>query len=174
MNWVSTTKKGEFLKWFLNHHQLKNKEARRLIEYILNNHHILKNLSFIDSVHPNERTIIISSISSDEAGFLFYANNLKTEDVSRAFGSLISNPTDKVNLILQFFGKQSNYNYTQLIEPNRLQSIKQYEQSEKDARTTDVVVEISLLKSQINKALDDRNEDLFHDLTKKLKELQKR
>jgi uncharacterized protein YpiB (UPF0302 family) len=171
MNWVSTTKKGDFLKWFLNHHQLKNKEARRLIEYIQNNHHILKNLSFIETVHPTERTIIISSISSDEAGFLFYANNMKTEEVSRALGSLINNPTDKVNLILHFFGKQANFRFKELVETRRLQSIKQYEQSEKDAKATDIVVEIALLKSQINKALDDRDEELFKALVGKLKEI---
>lgn len=172
MNWISTTKKSEFLKWFLNHHQLKYKEAKRLIEYIQKSHHILKNLSFTETIHPKERTIIISSINSDEAGFLFYNNNFKTEDVSKAYGSLLDNPSDKVYLILHFFGKLSNYRYTQLIETPRLQSIKQYEQSEKDAKATDIVVEIALLKSQINKALDDRNEELFKDLVGKLKEIQ--
>ncbi|MGM7724682.1 YpiB family protein [uncultured Metabacillus sp.] len=172
MNWVSSAKKSDFLKWFLTHHQLKNTEARRLLEYIVKNHHILGNLSFTDAIHPKERTMIISSIHSDEPGFLFYHNSLKTEDVSKAIGSLMNYPSDKVYLILHFFGKQSNYKYTQLIETSRLQSIKQYEQSEKDAKTVDLFVEISLLKSQINKALDDRNEELFKELASRLKELQ--
>ncbi|KKI89148.1 hypothetical protein WQ54_28450 [Bacillus sp. SA1-12] len=172
MNWVSSVKKSDFLKWFLTHHQLKNPESRRLLEYIVKNHHIIGNLSFTDAIHPKERTIIISSIHSDEPGFLYYHNNLKTEDVSRAIGSLMNHPADKIYLILHFFGKQSNYKYTQLIEPSRLQSIKQYEQSEKDAKAANFLVEISLLKSQINKALDDRNEELFKELANRLKELQ--
>jgi uncharacterized protein YpiB (UPF0302 family) len=173
MNWVSTTRKGEFLKWFLEHHQLKNKEARRLVEYIQKNHHILKNISFTDSIHPRERTIVISSINSDETGFLFHFNGQKTEDVSRAFGSLMNSPADKVYLILNYFGKHSDHRYSQLVETHRLSSIKQYEQSDKDAKETDLVVEIALLKSRINKALDDRDEELFHQLVKKLKEIQK-
>ncbi|WP_034333047.1 YpiB family protein [Bacillus sp. J37] len=173
MNWISTTKKGEFLKWFLDHHQLKNKEARRLIEYIQKNHHLLKNLSFTETVHPKERTIMISSISSDEPGFHYYSNGFKTDDVSRAFGSLMNNPADKIYFILHYFGKHTDHRYTQLVETHRIHSIKQFEQSEKDAKATDLVVEIALLKSQINKALDDRNEELFHELVKKLKEIQK-
>lgn len=173
MNWISTNKKGEFLKWFLNHHQLKNKEARRLIEYIQKNHHILKNVSFTDSVHPRERTIVISSINSDESGFLFYTHGQKTEDVSRAFGSLMGSPADKVYLILNYFGKHTDHRYTQLVETHRISSIKHYEQSEQDAKATDLVVEIALLKSRINKALDDRDEELFHQLVKQLKEIQK-
>jgi len=173
MNWISTSKKDEFLKWFLNNHQLKNKEARRLIEYIQKNHHILKNLSFTDYVHPKDRTIVVSSINTDESGFLFYTNGQKTEDVSRAFGSLMSSPSEKVYLILHYFGKHSDHRYTQLVETHRIHSIKQYEQSEKDAKATDLVVEVALLKSRINKALDDRDEELFHELVKQLKEIQK-
>lgn len=174
MDWVSTTKKSDFLKWFLNHHQLKNKEARRILEYILKHHHILKNLSFTETIHPSERTIVISSINSDEAGFTFYSNHFKTEDVSRAFGFLMSNPSEKVYIILHFFGKQSNYSYTQLLETPRLQSIKNYQLYEKDAKETEIVVEIALLKTQINKALDDRNELLFKELAAKLNKLQER
>ncbi|QGQ48717.1 YpiB family protein [Metabacillus sediminilitoris] len=173
MSWVSTTKKSEFLKWFLNHHQLKNKEARRIIDYIQKNHHILRSLSFTETIQLKERTIIISSINSDKTGFLFYDNNNQTEEVSEAFWSLMDNPAKKTYIILHFFGKQSNFLYTELIEPSRLQSIRRYEQSEKDAKATNLVVEIALLKSQINKALDDRNEEVFKSLTEKLKELQK-
>ncbi|WP_226669891.1 YpiB family protein [Metabacillus litoralis] len=172
MNWVSTSKKSDFINWFLQHHQLKNPEARRLLQFILKNNHILTNLSFTDTIQRHERSIMISSVNSDEAGFLFYYNNMKTEDVSRAFGSLMSSPTEKIYLVLNYFGKQSDFRYTQLIEPTRIQSIKQYEQSEKDAKETDKVVEIALLKSRINKALDDRDEELFKQLVIKLKEIQ--
>lgn len=109
MNWISTSKKDEFLKWFLNNHQLKNKEARRLIEYIQKNHHILKNLSFTDYVHSKDRTIVVSSINSDESGFLFYTNGQKTEDVSRELWftneqyllkKFISSSTTLVNILI--------------------------------------------------------------------------
>lgn len=172
MSWVSTTKKSEFLKWFLNHHQLKNKDAKRVIDFILNHHHILSNLSFTENIQQKERTIIISSINSDKTGFLFYENNNKTEDVSEALWSFMMNPARKTYIIIDFFGKEANFRYTELIETSRLETIKLYEQTEKDAKATNLVVEISLLKNQINKALDDRDEELFKSLVRKLKELQ--
>ncbi|APH06420.1 YpiB family protein [Bacillus weihaiensis] len=172
MGWVSTAKKSDFLTWFLTQHQLKNPEARRLLEYIKTNHHILTNLSFSDKIIKNERTIIISSVQSDKEGFTYYEPHSKTDAVSKAMGSIMNNPTQRLYLVLHYHGKQSDFRYSQLIEPTRLESIKQYEQSAKDAVVTDKVVEIALLKSRINKALDDRDEALFKELAGKLKKLQ--
>jgi len=176
--WVSSVEKRSFLKWFLEHQQLKRTDARRVIEFILNQYHILENVFFTEKVMPGRKTIIISSIHSDEPGFLFYSNQHKTDEISKALGDLMMNPTEKVNLIFHFNGKLLNYRYLQLIENPGLENSKQYGYSQKyEIEVNDLIGKISLeneivlLKKQIDDALDEKDEEVFTRLTERLKEL---
>ncbi|MFC0471618.1 YpiB family protein [Halalkalibacter kiskunsagensis] len=176
-NWVSTSEKSSFLKWFLQQYQLKHKDARMLLEYIINNHHILENLSIVETVPKKERTILISSMQSDKPGFVYYNQKRTTEDVSKALGDLMSNPSDKLNLKLHFYGKQSNHRYLQLVESetNYFVRYKQFKEYEKE---TKLIIEKSLVDQEINKvrqqideALDQNDKQLFNKLVERLQEL---
>ena len=176
-NWVSTTEKRHFIKWFLDHHQLKHKDARMLLEYLLKNHHILENLSFTENIRLKENTIVISTINSDEPGFLYYYNQRKTDDVSKALGNFMSNPAEKINLILHFYGKQTNHRYLQLVEP-AVDSFKRYKQFQQDSKEADLLIdqllieeEINILKLQIDHALDQNDQEAFKRLVARLNEL---
>ncbi|WP_062051411.1 YpiB family protein [Bacillus sp. JCM 19034] len=172
MNWISASEKRNFLKWFLTQHQLKHKDARMLLENIINKHHILENVTFTESIQPRERTIVISSTSSDEVGFIYYYHNQKTEDVSKALGDLLANPSHKIYLILHFYGKQSNQRYVQLVETPRRDSFKRYKQFKQDINEVDALIELTLLKNQINEALDNRDKARFRILASRLEKLQ--
>ncbi|MBP3952704.1 YpiB family protein [Bacillus suaedae] len=174
MNWVSNVEKGQFLRWFLDQHQLKHKDARMLLEHILKKHHILENLSLTETIQVKERTIVISSVNSDEVGFVYYYHNQKTEDISKAMGDLMANPADKVYLILHFYGKQLNHRYQQLVETPRRDSFKRYKQFKRDSEDADTIIDIALLKERINEALDQRDEHLFKSLVSQLQQLEKR
>ncbi|GAE27072.1 hypothetical protein JCM9140_3184 [Halalkalibacter wakoensis JCM 9140] len=176
-NWVSTAEKSSFLKWFLDQHQLKHKDARMLLEYILKNHHILENLSFTDHIPKKGRTFIISSMNSDKPGFVYYYNNRKTEDVSKALGDLMSNPADKVNIKLHFYGKQSNHRYLQLVE-SQVNTFVQHKQFKEYEKETTIILEKALLdqeiekvRNQIDEALDANDKPLFNRLVERLQEL---
>jgi uncharacterized protein YpiB (UPF0302 family) len=176
-NWVSPMEKRNFLKWFLEHHQLKRIEARKVIEYIINHYHILENVSFTEKIILSQKTIVISSMNSDEPGFIFYFNQRKTDEVSKVIGELMMNPSEKVYIIIHFRGKMLNHRYLQLIENPVLENIKQYEQFQKYAKEVDDLIdgmlldkEIALLIKQIDDSLDKKDEDLFKSLTARLKE----
>ncbi|GAE29713.1 YpiB family protein [Alkalihalobacillus hemicellulosilyticus] len=173
MNWVSASEKRSFLRWFLDQHQLKHKDARMLLDHIIKKHHILENVTFTETIQQRERTIVISSTSSDEVGFVYYYHNQKTEDVSKALGDLLANPADKIYLILHFYGKQSNQRYVQLVETPRKDSFKRYKQFKQDSNEVDALIELTMLKNQINEALDNRDEARFRALVKRLEALQK-
>lgn len=179
--WISASEKRNFLTWFLQHHRLKRTEARRVLELILNNTHILEKVSFTEKIKLNEKTIVISSINSDEPGFEFYYNQRKTSDPSRALGELSGNPYGKVNIILHFYGKMLNQRYLQLIETPASDNMKQYEQYERQSKAADAVIEKLMLekekenlKKQIDEALDQKDEQLFKQLAGKLGELEKK
>lgn len=175
--WVSPIEKRNFLKWFLEHQQLKRSDARKVIEYIINNFHILENVSFTEKIMLSRKTIVISSMNSDEPGFSFYFNQRKTDEVSKALGDLMMNPCEKVNIIIHFSGKMLNHRYLQLIESPVLENIKQYNQVQKDEKIVDDILdeillekEIEIVKKQIDVALDQKDEELFKSLTARLKE----
>ncbi|MDT8861937.1 YpiB family protein [Alkalihalobacillus sp. MEB130] len=176
-NWVSSAEKSNFLKWFIDQHQLKHKDARMLLEYICKNHHILENLTFTESVPSKGRTFIISSMHSDKPGFIYYYNKRKTEDVSKALGDLMSNPSDKVFLKLHFYGKQSNHRYLQLVE-SQINSFVQHKQFKEYEKETNIILEKALLdqeiekvRNQIDEALDQGDKPLFNQLVERLQEL---
>lgn len=175
--WVSPIEKRNFLKWFMEHHRLKRTEARKVLEYMINNSHIIENVYFVEKITLSRNTIVVSSVHSDEPGFIYYYNQRKTDDVSKALGDLMMNPTEKINLIIHFNGKMLNHRYLQLIGNPVLDNMKQYEQFQRYAKEVDVIIEkimlekeIEKLKQKIDLALDQKNEELFTKLAAKLKE----
>src|SRR4051812_33881247 len=175
--WVSPIQKRNFLKWFLDHQQLKRSDARKVIDYIINHLHILENIAFTEKIMMSQKTIVISSMNSDEPGFLFYVNQCKTEEVSSALGDLMMNPSEKVNIIIHFRGKMLNHRYLQLIENPVAENIKLYQRFEKYSKEADELIEevilekeIEIIKKQIDEALDQKDEALFTRLTTQLKE----
>ncbi|MDQ0199820.1 YpiB family protein [Neobacillus ginsengisoli] len=175
--WVSSIEKGNFLKWFLENNRLKRTDARRIIEYIINHFPIIENVTFTEKVIQGEKNIVISSVNSDEPAFVYYYKRGKTEDVSMVLNQFMMNPSEKVNIIIHFSGKMLNHQYLQLIEKDLSSNIRKYEQSQRDANEVDKLIgkviqesEKELLRKQIDVALDQKNEELFIKLVKKLKE----
>ncbi|WP_100405808.1 YpiB family protein [Bacillus solitudinis] len=169
--WVSATEKSQFIKWFLDQHRLKQKEARMVLEYILKHHRLLENISFTEKIQLKEKTIVISSIYSDEPGFVYYYNQRKSEDVSKALGDMMANPSAQFYIIFNFFGNMRNNRYTQLLETVIEDKFKRYKQFQKYSSEADIIIEMSILRKQIDDALDQRDETIFKQLVEKLKEL---
>ncbi|ARK32847.1 YpiB family protein [Halalkalibacter krulwichiae] len=176
-NWISTSEKSSFLKWFLSAHQLKHKDAKMLIEYLLKQHPILENLTFTNSLKLNEKTIVISSMQSDQPGFIYYNGKRKTEDISKALGDLMTNPADKVYILLHFYGKQANPRYQQLLEPSTNYFVR-HKQFQEYSKETNLLIEKALIeqeiknvREQIDAALDQNDKQLFIKLVERLQEL---
>lgn len=178
--WISITEKRNFLKWFLDNHRLKCTDARKVIEFIIHRPHMLEGLSFVDKVKESGRTLVISSLQSDEAGFAFYQRHRKTEDIAQAMNDLMLNPSDPIYMVIHFYGKRLNHRYLQMIAPEA-DAIGLYEQSERHAKAANAIIEkISLeqqrerLKRQIDEALDQKNRALFEQLVAQLEELNRK
>ncbi|WP_078427064.1 YpiB family protein [Alkalihalobacterium alkalinitrilicum] len=173
--WVSTNEKKAFLLWFLENHRLKKADARRLLEVLIKNFHLLENVHFTDELRPTRRTVVISSINSDEIGFKYYQSGRVYEEVAVAYSEIMNNPTEPVYLLIHFYGKLNNHRYLQLIENKAIDNIRRYEYYEKVAKKADQIIEQSLVQNQkemllrqIDKALDEKNEELFKQLVQQL------
>jgi uncharacterized protein YpiB (UPF0302 family) len=179
--WVSTIEKREFLYWFLQNYRLKHPEARRLLEFIMNSPHILENVSFTEKRNDGSRTIVISSLYSDEDSFAFYQYGQVVSEVANAISSIMQNPSDDLSLVLNFHGKMLNHRYLQLVETSASENISLQKINEQHAKQADLLMkrmlkerQIQTLREEIDRALDEKNEDLFKQLTVELQKLQPR
>ncbi|MGO4887637.1 YpiB family protein [Anaerobacillus sp. MEB173] len=179
-NWVGIKEKKSFLKWFLNNHRLKRSDAKYLLEYLITNSHILENIIFTDEFRRDRKTIVISSLNSDQIGFEYYTNNKKTDDVSRAVKDMMYNPTEKIHLMLHFFGKMMNQKYLSIVGNPALENVRRYRTYEKISKEAEHLLTDSLdknkvrrLLAQIDQALDNKDEELFQYLSQELKKLKR-
>ncbi|MBU8907972.1 YpiB family protein [Desertibacillus haloalkaliphilus] len=175
--WVSTNEKRFFLKWFIKTHRLKRVDSRYLLDYLIKNSHILDHVQFTEKNMKSEKMIVISSTQSDEPGFEYYNNHRKTTDVSRAVSDLMEHPTDKVYLLVHFYGKMLNHRYLNLIENPALENTRRYKKYEEYAKDATKILSHSLdenklqrLRKQIDQALDRKDKKLFNKLVEELKQ----
>ncbi|WP_413377746.1 YpiB family protein [Alkalihalobacillus sp. 1P02AB] len=176
--WVSNEQKRGFLQWFIKNNQLKNKEAKLILDQFIRNHHLLDQLKFTDSINKNKKTMIISSYQSDEPGFMYYNKKTKTDNLSSLLDDLVTNPTESFYLILNFNGKSLNHRYLQLLENEKSDNFQRFKRFKKYEEETNQVIE-QLIKNKdkealmkaIDEALDNRDKVLFNKLVEKLQEL---
>ncbi|TSB47196.1 IDEAL domain-containing protein [Alkalicoccobacillus porphyridii] len=176
--WVSTSEKSGFLHWFLKNHRLKRKDSRLILDYLINHPHILEHVTFTDTVSPQAKTIIISSMQSDEQGFVYYNQSVKSEDPSKVLGDLMAHPSAKRNLIIHFYGSHIHATYQQLLQTPIKEQYQNYKRFKRYEDETKVLLDQvkqttdrNTLLAEIDAALDDRNEALFKELTIRLREL---
>ena len=177
--WVSTIEKREFLHWFLQTYRLKHPEARRLLEIILNQPHILDNVYFTEKHHEGLRTVVISSLYSDEQPFAYYENTQTVTEVANAISSIMHNPSQSLYLILHFHGKMLNHRYLQLVETTESKNINLNKRNDEHVKEANLVMNKVLkqrriveLRAEIDRALDEKNAPLFLELTEQLQKLQ--
>lgn len=176
--WVSTSEKAAFLQWFLKNHRLKSREARTILDYLVNHVHVLEQITFTSTLPVNGKTIVVSSMQSDEPGFVYYDHAKKSEDPSKVLGELMAHPNTKRNVMIHFYGSHIHTSYQKLIQTPIKEQFQNYKRFKGYEQVTQSVLEKvqkdtdrATLLSQIDQALDQRNEARFKELTLMLKEM---
>ncbi|WP_226035703.1 ReoY family proteolytic degradation factor [Aquibacillus saliphilus] len=163
---IKTHEKKEFIKWVLAKHQLKRREAVWILNYMISHEDLLKNIHFVDEgIEYCPRGLIISSVGSKHLPFRFYINKNMTEDAERTFHDIRFNKESPTYIHLRFPDSHKSPEYLNIIEENPYyQEEETYEYSELATKFLDEC----LFKVQIDKALDNRNEELFNELVGKV------
>lgn len=176
---MSDLGKKQFLRWFVDHHYLKHRDARALLVHIQSSPHLLSKLRLTETIQPQRRTLVVASTQSDEPGFRYVYDGQKTEDVSKALDDITTHPSSPIYLIVHFYGRDIHHSYRQLLETPIHSSYRQYKQNQQDEKETNAFLsyvdaenERTRLRAAIDKALDDRNHDEFARLSKELRFLQ--
>lgn len=176
--WVSTSEKTSFLQWFLKNHRLKSKEARTILDYLINHSHILENTTFSHTLSTDSKTIVISSMQSDEPGFIYYDHGKKSEDPSKVLGDFMAHPGTKRNMMIHFYGSHIHSSYQKLVQTPIKEQFQNYKRFKKyELATNSVLSQVqqqtdrASLLADIDRALDERNEARFKELTLLLRDL---
>ncbi|MDF2608076.1 MAG: hypothetical protein K0S34_2272 [Bacillales bacterium] len=174
---VSVTEKKDFIKWFLNHYQLKRRECVWILNYLLSHDNIMRHVHFVDQAQYCPRAVIMSTHCVDEVPFRFYKQNVMTTDAEKAFHDIRLNRDEDIYVQLIFKGAFQNPKYVAVIEENSFIP-KHLLINERDKILAETFIKHILRKThkenllkQIDEALDNNDEVTFKLLTQKLKKL---
>ncbi|WP_156289226.1 ReoY family proteolytic degradation factor [Oceanobacillus salinisoli] len=175
---ISAQDKKNFIQWFLKHYQLKKRESVWILNYILNHNQLLKKVHFVRDVKFCPRGIVITSQCSSEVPFRFYKNHLVTTDAEKSFHDIRLNQDEDLYIQLNFSKSHQNSYYVSVLEENPFVP-DDYFVTKKDKILAKKLLDKTVfdykkknLLRDIDRALDELDQDTFLKLSKELNELE--
>lgn len=168
--------KKTFLKWFDRNKSPKLREGKWILAYLQNHPDLLNKTHFINrEVESCPKGMMISSSCSDGDPFLYFNNNTIIKDAEETFRDIRSGSTEELFVQINFRGWDQTIEYINVLEDNPYsEQHKLYK--ELDEKFAEEFLAYTLeernkhkLMLLIDRALDEKNEKKFLELTKKLK-----
>ncbi|MGM8211611.1 ReoY family proteolytic degradation factor [Virgibacillus sp. W0430] len=176
---VSTEEKQAFIYWFLRNYQMKKQESEWILKYIAKHRDILKNVHFISSVQGCPRSLKLAATCSEKPAFIYFKQHLTTLNPDKAYHDIRLNNNEKLFIELHFKDAIQNANYALVREDNPY-STREDVLLAADRKRAEMLLNGILmhkkkleLKRKIDEALDNRDDELFAMLAKKLTTLKK-
>ncbi|MFD6207314.1 ReoY family proteolytic degradation factor [Peribacillus sp. NPDC060253] len=174
---VSVNEKKEFIRWFLNHYQLKRRECVWILNYLMSHDQLMKKVHFVENAQYCPRGLVMSTHCVEEVPFRFYKSNIMTTDAEKSFHDIRLNRDEDIYIQLNFKSAYSSYQYAAVLEHNPFMP-KSTAANEKDQLLAEQFLEKSMLYFQrdrllkeIDEALDKHDEQAFKSLTEQLNQL---
>ena len=174
---VTAKDKKSFIQWFLNHYRLKKRESVWILNYLVNHNDLLGNVHFVRDVKYCPRGIMMTSHCSEEVPFRFYKNHLVTTDAEKSFHEIRLNQNEPLYLQLNFKRSNQHSYYASVLEENPFIPADYYITNHEKALANQLLnyslyeYKKEKLLKQIDRALDEMNQEEFRILSKKLNEL---
>jgi uncharacterized protein YpiB (UPF0302 family) len=115
---ISIDDKRSFLKWFLRHYQLKNRECVWLLNYILSDNQMINILRFVDTITDCPRAMVISEKNTQEAPFLYRKGAVETNQPEKAFHDIRMDTHEAIYVKLIFPESSRSSEYVSVLEEN--------------------------------------------------------
>ncbi|RFU68488.1 YpiB family protein [Peribacillus saganii] len=174
---VSVNEKKDFIRWFLNHYQLKRRECVWILNYLMSHDQLMKRVHFVEQAQYCPRGLIMSTHCVDEAPFRFYKSNIMTTDAEKSFHDIRLNRDEEIYIQLNFRSAYSSHQYAAVLEENPYVP-RNLPGNEKDKILAEQFLEQSILIFQrdrlmklIDEALDNNDSDAFSQLAAQLAKL---
>ncbi|MBY0122598.1 ReoY family proteolytic degradation factor [Bacillus sp. S/N-304-OC-R1] len=174
---VSVNEKKDFIRWFLNHYQLKRRECVWILNYLMSHDQLMEKVHFVEHAQYCPKGLIMSTHCVDEVPFRFYKENVMTTDAEKSFHDIRLNREEDIFIQLNFHASNKAHQYAAVLEENPYLPNKMLI-SEKDKLAAERFLYDSIQKFQkesllrrIDEALDNQDKEAFKQLTDELKRL---
>ncbi|URM34295.1 ReoY family proteolytic degradation factor [Cytobacillus firmus] len=175
---VSVNEKKDFIRWFLNHYQLKRRECVWILNYLMSHDQLMEKVHFVEQAQYCPRGLIMSTHCVDEVPFRFYKENVMTTDAEKSFHDIRLNREEEIYIQLNFHASNKAHQYAAVMEENPFMP-KTLQVNEKDRLIAERFLAESLEKFRrekllvlIDEALDKQDKKAFNVLTQQLNKLE--
>ncbi|AND41230.1 MULTISPECIES: ReoY family proteolytic degradation factor [Cytobacillus] len=175
---VSVNEKKDFIRWFLNHYQLKRRECVWILNYLMSHDQLMEKVHFVEQAQYCPRGLIMSAHCVDEVPFRFYKENVMTTDAEKSFHDIRLNRDEEIYIQLNFHASNKAHQYAAVMEENPFMP-KTLQINEKDRLIAERFLTESLEKFRrekllelIDEALDKQDKKAFNILTQQLNKLE--
>ncbi|MBO8177476.1 ReoY family proteolytic degradation factor [Aeribacillus pallidus] len=175
---VSVNEKKEFIRWFLNHYQLKRRECVWILNYLMSHDQLMEKVHFVEDAQYCPRGLIMSTHCVDDAPFRFYKENVMTTDAEKSFHDIRLNKDENIYIQLNFRSARTSHQYAAVLEENPYVP-KNIHITEEDRILAEQFLKMCIkdfqknrLLKEIDQALDQKDEHRFQELVQQLNRLQ--
>lgn len=172
---VSVNEKKEFIRWFLNHYQLKRRECVWILNYLMSHDQLMEKVHFVEQAQFCPRGIVMSTHCVDDVPFRFYKENVMTTDAEKSFHDIRLNREEDIFIQLNFHASFQAPQFAAVLEENPYMP-KNLQISDKERLMAEEFLSSSIrrfqkekLFQQIDEALDNNDKEAFKVLTEQLK-----
>jgi uncharacterized protein YpiB (UPF0302 family) len=176
---VSVNEKKDFIRWFLNHYQLKRRECVWILNYLMSHDQLMEKVHFVDQAQYCPRGLVMSTHCIDKVPFRFYKENVMTTDAEKSFHDIRLNRDEEIYIQLNFNASNQAHQYVAVLEENPFMP-KHLQINETDRTIAEQILNASIerfqrekLLSLIDEALDKQDRSTFLKLTEQLNHLTK-
>ncbi len=174
---VSVNEKKDFIRWFLNHYQLKRRECVWILNYLMSHDQLMEQVHFVEQAQYCPRGLIMSTHCVDKVPFRFYKENVMTTDAEKSFHDIRLNRDENIFIQLNFHASNQAHQYAAVLEENPYVP-KHLQLNEKDGIMAEQFLQSSIERFQrekilqmIDEALDKQDRNAFSILTEQLNKL---
>lgn len=171
---VSVNEKKDFIRWFLNHYQLKRRECVWILNYLMSHDQLMMRVHFVEQAQFCPRGLVMSTHCVDDIPFRFYKENVVTTDAEKSFHDIRLNRDEDIYIQLNFRSSHQAHQFVAVLEENPFVPAKLHV-NEKDRFIAEQWLKNSIkqfnrdkILKQIDQALDEKDEELFMKLTSQL------
>ncbi|AWI12690.1 MULTISPECIES: ReoY family proteolytic degradation factor [Bacillaceae] len=171
---ISVNEKKEFIRWFLNHYQLKRRECVWILNYLMSHDQLMEKVHFVEHAEFCPRGIIMSTQCVDDVPFRFYKDSILTTDAEKSFHDIRLNRDQEIYIQLNFKAVHKSHHYALVLEnnpymPEHLEiSDKDRELAEQFLQTSIKNFQLEQIREKIDKALDRKDKEEFIMLSEQL------
>ncbi|MDD1371007.1 ReoY family proteolytic degradation factor, partial [Bacillus sp. MHSD17] len=115
---VSVNEKKDFVKWFLNNYQLKQRECVWILNYLMSHDQLMHKVHFVEHAKYCPRGLVMSANCVKDTPFHFFKQNVMTTDAEKSFHDIRLNRDEDIYIQLNFKSSFQNANYVAVLEEN--------------------------------------------------------